>query len=555
MTQGDMTHQPELTQTHLGTGALRSRRPIYQDSLPPCNDACPAGENIQAWLDLAQAGKFEAAWQKLIEENPLPAVHGRVCYHPCESACNRNFTDTSVSIHAVERFLGDMALQEGWTPRFEPKPGGRRVLIVGAGPSGLAAAYHLTRLGHQVEIRDARSVAGGMISVGIPSYRMPRAELQAEIDRIIAMGVKISLNHRVEDLTAEMAEGDFAAVFVAVGAHISKKIDIPNRDASRIVDAVSYLDKANSNQPLLLGRKVTVYGGGNTAMDAARTAKRLGASEAVVVYRRDRKSMPAHDFEVQEALEEGIEFKWLHTITEVGEGQMTIEVMELDEQGQPKPTGRFETLDSDAVILAVGQESDTDFLRGIDGIAFKRDGTVIVGNDMMTGHEGIFAGGDTVPGDRSVTIATGHGKRAARYIDGWLRGEPFSYPKRHPLVDHNMIHLWYRTDAPQVEQQHLEGEERSHSFEEIVQGISAEQALFEARRCFSCGNCFECDGCYGSCPEDAIIKLGRGKRYRFDFERCTGCAVCFEQCPCHAIEMIPEPDASAASLSGEQTHA
>lgn len=549
MTERDMTHQPELTRTRLGTGALRSRRPIYQDSLPPCNDACPAGENIQAWLDLAQAGKFEQAWQKLIEENPLPAVHGRVCYHPCESACNRNFTDTSVSIHAVERFLGDLALKEGWKPCYEPQPGGRRVLIVGAGPSGLAAAYHLTRLGHRVEIRDARPVAGGMISVGIPSYRMPRAELQAEIERIIGMGVKITLNHRVEDLPAEMAEGEFDAAFIAVGAHISKKIDIPNRDASRIVDAVSYLDKANSNEPLLLGRKVTVYGGGNTAMDAARTAKRLGASEAVVVYRRDRKSMPAHDFEVQEALEEGIEFKWLHTITEVGEGQMTIEVMELDDQGQPKPTGRFETLDSDAVILAVGQESDTDFLRSIDGIAFKRDGTVIVGENMMTGHEGIFAGGDTVPGDRSVTIATGHGKRAARYIDGWLRGTPFSYPKRHPVVDQTMIHLWYRTDAPQVEQLHLEGRKRAESFDEIVQGINADEALFEAKRCFSCGNCFECDGCYGSCPEDAVIKLGKGKRYRFDYERCTGCAVCFEQCPCHAIEMIAEPDAS-----GEQAH-
>jgi formate dehydrogenase beta subunit len=549
MTERDLTHLPDLTRTGVGTGALRSRRPVYQDSIPPCNDACPAGENIQAWLDLAQAGQFEAAWQKLVEENPLPAVHGRVCYHPCEDGCNRNFTDTSVSIHAVERFLGDMALKEGWVPRFAAPPGGRRVLVVGAGPSGLAAAYHLTRLGHQVEIQDAGPVAGGMISVGIPSYRMPRAELQAEIARIEAMGVKIVLNHRVEDLLAELEAGRFDAAFIAVGAHISKKIDIPSRDATRIVDAVSFLDKANSNQPLLLGRKVAIYGGGNTAMDAARTARRLGASEAVVVYRRDRKSMPAHDFEVQEAMDEGIEFKWLHTISQVGEGEMTIEVMELDDQGQPQPTGRFETLDSDAVILAVGQDSDTDFLRGIDGIAFKRDGTVIVGDNMMTGHEGIFAGGDSVPGERSVTIATGHGKRAARYIDGYLRGVPFSYPKRHPLVDQHMIHLWYRTNAPQVAQTHLQGDVRSRSFDEIVQGISAEQAQFEARRCFSCGNCFECDGCFGACPEDAVIKLGKGKRYRFDYQRCTGCAVCFEQCPCHAIEMIAEP-----VVGGEQSH-
>lgn len=549
MTEMDMTHTPDLTRSGVGTGALRSRRPVYQDSLPPCNDACPAGENIQAWLDLAQAGCFEEAWQKLVEENPLPAVHGRVCYHPCENSCNRNFTDSSVSIHAVERFLGDRALQEGWKIRYSPPPGGGKVLVVGSGPSGLSAAYHLTRMGHTVEIHEAGALAGGMIHTGIPAYRMPRSELHGEIRRIEEMGVKIVLNHKVEDLLAEMAEGNFQAAFIAVGAHISKKIDIPTRDAGKIMDAVTYLNQAKGDAPLLLGRKVAIYGGGNTAMDAARTAKRLGAEEAVVIYRRDRKSMPAHDFEVQEAIEEGVEIKWLHTISEVNKGQMQIELMELDGQGKPQPTGKFETLDSDAVILAVGQDSDTSFLKGINGISFKEDGTVIVGDDMMTGHEGIFAGGDTVPGERSVTIATGHGKRAARYINGHLRGVPFSYPKRHPVVDQTMIHLWYRTDAPKTVQPYLAREKRSESFDEIVQGLNEKQALFEARRCFSCGNCFECDGCYGSCPEGAVIKLGKGRRYRFDYGRCTGCAVCYEQCPCHAIEMIPEP-----ASSGEEQH-
>ncbi|MBF0218345.1 MAG: NAD(P)-binding protein [Gammaproteobacteria bacterium] len=541
MTEKDMTRLPDLTRTGVGTGALRSRRPIYQDSIPPCNDACPAGENIQAWLDLAQAGRYEDAWQKLIEENPMPAVHGRVCYHPCENSCNRNFTDTSVSIHAVERFLGDLALSHGWEPRFTAPAEGRHVLVVGAGPSGLSAAYHLTRLGHQVEIYEAGDMAGGMINYGIPAYRMPRAELQAEIQRIEKIGVKIHLNRRVEDLQAEMDAGNFHAAFVAIGAHISKKVDIPTRDASRMLDAVSYLSQANSDSPPLLGRKVSVYGGGNTAMDAARTARRLGAEEVVVIYRRDRQSMPAHAFEVQEALDEGVEIKWLHTISEVGEGDLQIEVMELDEQGQPIPTGRFETLSSDAVILAVGQESDTGLLKGIPGISFKRDGTVIVGEDMMTGADGIFAGGDTVPGDRSVTIATGHGKRAARYIDGYLRGTPFSYPKRHPLVDHTMLHLWYRSAAPQSEQPYLSSELRTESFDEIVHGLSEPEALFEARRCLSCGNCFECDGCFGACPEKAVVKLGTGQRYLFDYDRCTGCAVCYQQCPCHAIEMIPEP--------------
>ncbi|TCK18642.1 NADPH-dependent glutamate synthase beta subunit-like oxidoreductase [Thiogranum longum] len=549
MTERDMTHAPDLTRSSVGTGALRSRRPVYQDSLPPCNDACPAGENIQAWLDLAQAGYFEEAWQKLVEENPLPAVHGRVCYHPCENSCNRNFTDSSVSIHAVERFLGDRALQEGWNIRYTPSPGGGRVLVVGSGPSGLSAAYHLTRMGHAVEIHEAAALAGGMIHTGIPAYRMPRSELQQEIRRIEDMGVKIVLNRKVEDLLADMETGNFQAAFIAVGAHISKKINIPTRDAGKILDAVTFLSQANGGTPPLLGRKVAIYGGGNTAMDAARTAKRLGAEQAVVIYRRDRKSMPAHDFEVQEALEEGVEIKWLHTISEVDKGEMQIELMELDAQGKPQPTGKFETLDSDAVILAVGQDSDTSFLRGIDGISFNRDGTVIVGDDMMTGHDGIFAGGDTIPGERSVTIATGHGKRAARYINGYLRGEPFSYPKRHPVVDHTMIHLWYRTDAPKTEQPCLDREKRAQGFDEIVQGLDAQEAQFEAQRCYSCGNCFECDGCYGACPEGAVIKLGKGLRYRFDYTRCTGCAVCYEQCPCHAIEMIPEP-----ANSGEAHH-
>ncbi|MCP4997039.1 MAG: FAD-dependent oxidoreductase, partial [Gammaproteobacteria bacterium] len=292
MTPKDLTTAPDLTKHAQGTGAFRTQKPVYVDQLPPCNHACPAGEDIQAWLDLAQAGEFQKAWQKLIESNPLPAIHGRVCYHPCEDACNRAYRDSTVSIHAIERFLGDMALKEGWKPEYEPKPEGGRVLVIGAGPSGLSAAYHLTRLGHTVEIYEAGPVAGGMIHFGIPAYRMPRDELEAEIQRIRDIGVEIRLNHRVEDVLVEKETGNFDAVFVAVGAHISKKIDIPSRDAGRILDAVSFLKSVENREPLKLGRRVAIYGGGNTAMDAARTAKRLGVDEALIIYRRDRASMP-----------------------------------------------------------------------------------------------------------------------------------------------------------------------------------------------------------------------------------------------------------------------
>src|SRR5215831_3366752 len=290
----DLTPLPDLLHGAARAGPVRTRRPVYLDLLPPCNAGCPAGENIQAWLGFTQAGQHEQAWRELVADNPLPAIHGRVCYHPCESVCNRAHLDSAVSIHAVERFLGDLALERGWA--FDPPPArsGRRVLVVGGGPSGLSAAYHLARLGHQVEIRDAGGEPGGMMRYGIPAYRLPRDVMAAELDRIAALGVRMTRNHRVGDLAAERQEGGFDAVFVAVGAHLSKHVDIPARDASRIIDAVPFLRDVAAGSHPLIGRRVAVYGGGNTAMDAARTARRLGADETMIVYRRSRAQMPAH---------------------------------------------------------------------------------------------------------------------------------------------------------------------------------------------------------------------------------------------------------------------
>jgi NADPH-dependent glutamate synthase beta subunit-like oxidoreductase len=546
MNTNDLTQRADLTRHDRGTGALRSRRPEYVDFLPPCNDACPAGENIQAWLALAQTGDYEGAWRELVKNNPMPSIHGRVCYHPCEDVCNRAITDSAISIHAVERFLGDLALEKGWKFARPDRNTGKKILIVGAGPSGLAAAYHLAMMGHEVEIREAGPVAGGMIHFGIPAYRMPRDELQAEIDRIEALGVTITLNHRGDDVLEEKAAGGFDAVFIAVGAHISKKIEIPTREAGKILDAVSFLSSTKDGETPKLGRRVAIYGGGNTAMDAARTAKRLGIEEAMIIYRRDRSSMPAHDFEADEALEEGVKIKWLRTIKEIDRRKFTVEIMELDENNRPQPTGKFETLEADSLILAVGQDTDTAFLEKVPGIEFEWDHTVVVDENMMTGHDGIFAGGDMVPSDRSVTIAVGHGKHAARHIDAYLRGTCYERPPRHPVIGHEKLHLWFRTHAPKVEQERLPIVDRQTGFDEIMKNLSESDALFEARRCLSCGNCFECDGCFGACPEGAIIKLGPGKRYKYDYDLCTGCAVCYEQCPCHAIEMVDEPEAAQA---------
>lgn len=535
----DLTTPPDLTHERR-VGPTRVQRPVYVDLLPPCNNACPAGEDIQGWLSLAQEGRFEEAWRRLTRDNPLPAVHGRVCYHPCESSCNRARLDATVSIHAIERFLGDRARAEGWVPAIEAPPSGKRALVVGAGPSGLSAAYHLARLGHEVEIRDAGPRAGGMMLVGIPAYRLPRDVVADEVRRIEAMGVKIVLNHRVEDLLAEKERGRFDAVFVAVGAHLGKKTEIPARDAGKILDALAFLRSVSEGEPPRLGRRVAIYGGGNTAMDAARVAKRLGY-EPLIIYRRDRAHMPAHSFEADEAVEEGVKIHWLRTIKAIDQGSMTVEEMEIDEQGRPRPTGRTEELEADALILALGQDTDTGFLKAVPGVEMKGDGTVVVDEGMMTGHPGVFAGGDMVPSERTVTVAVGHGKKAARHIDAWLRGEARGRAPRHPLATFEKLHVWFYTDAAQRPQGHLEPRRRVTSFDEVVGGLEEKDAVFEAKRCLSCGNCYECDGCFGACPEDAVVKLGKGHRYRFNYDLCTGCAVCFEQCPCHAIEMTPEP--------------
>ena len=526
---------------HHGPGPYRTRLPHYVSLLPPCNHACPAGENIQAWLAFAQAGDYRRAWETLMADNPLPATHGRVCYHPCETACNRAELDASVSIHAVERFLGDMATAQGWTIPTAPATG-KRILVVGAGPSGLSAAYHLARLGHQVEIREAGPVPGGMLHFGIPAYRLPRADLLAEIARIEQMGVRIVLNCKVTDVLAERDTGRFDAVFVAIGAHIGKHADIPARDAVRVLDAVTLLRETGTGDKPLLGRRVVVYGGGNTAMDAARSLRRLGAEEALIVYRRDRAHMPAHEFEADEALSEGVKIKWLTTIKEIVGSTLTVERMSIDDKGRPQPTGELDTLQADAVVLALGQDADSDFLRGIPGIEFKWD-TVVVNHQMMTGHPGIFAGGDMVPAERTVTVAVGHGKKAARCIDAWLRGATYDKPASSPLVSFDMLNLPVFSDVDPAVQQHRP----VSGFDEVLAGLDEPAARHEAQRCLSCGNCFECDNCYAACPEDAITKLGPGNGYSVNPETCTGCGTCFEQCPCHAIEMVAEPARTGAA--------
>ncbi len=520
------------------TGNWRTLKPIYVDHLPPCNHACPAGENIQAWLYHAEEKDYETAWRRLMEDNPLPAIHGRVCYHPCEAACNRGQLDEAVGIHAVERFLGDLAIKERWQVRCAP-PTGKKVLIVGAGPGGLSAAYHLARRGHGVVIYEGSPKAGGMMRYGIPSYRLPREVIDAEVGRIEAMGVTIRLNAKVEDLDATIKAGGFHATFLSVGAHLARRIDIPGFDAKRLLDAATFLRGMESKDSIKLGRRVAVYGGGNTAIDVARSAERLG-SDPVIIYRRDEALAPSSKEEVAEAREEGVQFHWLRTITKGADKQLTLEVMELDERGKPNPTGRFETVEADTVVLALGQKADTGFLKNVAGIRLLDDGTIEVDEQMRTGHPGLFAGGDMTPGEQSVSVATGHGKQAARRIDAYLRGTQYEKPPIHGLATYDRLNVWYYSDAEQAKQPVLALAKRRATFEEMVGGLHAENALLEARRCLSCGNCFECDNCYAVCPDNAVLKLGAGNRFAINYDYCKGCGLCAEECPCGAIDMIRE---------------
>lgn len=547
MSNLDITKPVDLFQHAGGTGPVRRNRPLYVDFMPPCNSACPAGENIQAWMAFARNGQYKEAFNTIMEDNPFPAVMGRVCVRSCETGCNRKHIDTTVSIHAVERYIGDLAITENWAAEGMAPATGKKVLVVGGGPGGLSAAYFLARLGHTVELCEAGEALGGLMQQGVPAYRLPKNILNAEVKRITDMGITVRLKHEVTDVLAEKEAGGFDAVYLSIGAREIKTEQIENDGSVSVTTAFAFFKVAETGVSYA-NKKVVVYGGGKLAMYLARIVMRLGG-EARVVFPGDRKLMPAYDYEADDAIEEGVQIDFLRRIDKISGNNLSLEVMKV-EKNKAVGTGTFETIPADALILAIGQESGTGFLRSVPGVAIKEDGTVVIDASRMTGSPGIFAGGDMLPGEnRSATIAIGHGKKAAKYIHGFLSGSAYQKPEKHPTAGYRKLHMWYKTEAPQKEQEKLAPGEAIKSFDEIAAGLSEKESRYEAQRCLSCGNCFECDGCFGACPEDAIIKLGAGKRYRFDYNLCTGCQVCYEQCPCHAIEMIPEPSNSTAHVN------
>lgn len=521
------------------TGSWKTVCPQYVHRLPPCNATCPAGENIQQWLAYAQEGKIRKAWDTMVKDNPFPAVMGRVCYHTCEKACNRGQMDGAVHINLVERSIGDIALISGWKfdgPGAEQvaENGSKKILIVGAGPSGLSAAYFLRNRGYDVTIYESQIKPGGMMRYGVPKYRLSRRVLDAEINRVVNIGVKLECNRRVDNLKDEVS--GFDAVYISTGAFLATKIDMEVKGNScSVIDAVDLFQKMENSETMpVLGKRVVVYGGGNTAIDAARTAIRLGADSVKIVYRRTLNHMPAHKEEVQDALQEGVEIVCLSCIGMIDGNDVIVKKMDYDEEHDIlKENGETSAIQADSVIFAIGQSIDEGILKGIDGIVVSDKGVIEVDKNMMTGEKGIFAGGDVIAGKRTITHAIGHGKKAAKCIDAYLHGVEVT-PNVKPEVAHfKRLNTVYYKQSDRTE---LTRNYTNLSFLEEDISLSEREISSESERCLSCGNCFHCDNCYGFCPDGAIKKAPDGT-LTIDYEYCKGCGICASECPCGAIKM------------------
>ncbi len=533
----------------LNTGTWRSAIPVHQKRTSPCHNACPLEGEIPAWIQLAREEHYREAWLTLAANNPMPATTGRICHHPCEGSCNRGQYDGAVSINALEQFVGDLALEQGW-PLPEPQTGlKQKVAVIGGGPAGLSSAFQLRLKGYQVTLIEARAELGGVLRYGIPRYRLPVKVVDGEIRRLLQLGMEVSLNRQVAagDLAGLAKEYD--AVFLAIGAGKAKLLpQFPAGDA-RVLNGLHFLQAANMGESPRLGSQVAVIGGGSVAMDAARSARRLGC-EVKVLALESRTSLPAQTDEVREALEEGVVLYDGVMVQEVKADGVRLSLacskVVLDPaapQGVLRPLvlpGTGFTLEADKVILAVGQDAE---LSGWDGELNSDGGLLEVDSSGMTSRQGVFAGGDAASSDRYVSAAIGQGKRAADAIAAYLSGEARSdgTAGREGEVSFSEVNTFYFPESPRQERGILPVEARLGNFGEVKSGYARAEAQLQAERCFSCGQCLECDNCYYFCPDMAVIKdSSLTEHYRVLDQYCKGCGSCVEECPRGAVVLKEE---------------
>ncbi|NWF93360.1 MAG: FAD-dependent oxidoreductase [Syntrophaceae bacterium] len=552
------------------TGAWRTQRPFYEDKTPPCSVACPVGNDIAGFIQKIAQGDVEGAWNLVKEENPFPGVCGRVCFHPCESKCNRGRYDEPISIHGLERFVSDFASSLG--RKIKKGSGARKekVAVIGSGPAGLSCAYHLTRLHYEVTVFESSSFTGGMLRIGIPSYRLPKEVLDREISEIETLGVEIRTGIPLgEDLGLDDLR-DYQAVFIATGAHRSRGLHIPGEKGRAVLSGLDLLRQINLGKHVRLGDKIAIIGGGNTAIDVARSVIRLG-KRATLLYRRSREEMPAFEDEVMEALEEGVKIRYLVNPIRIGQIDglkrlecLRMELGEKDESGRRRPVpiaGSNFFIEADSVVIAAGEEIEVSFLpRGME----RRDGLVLTERDGSTGVKGIFAGGDLTSSQRTVAHAIGSGKKAALAIDCYLRGKdseeairqiligegpaisifrylhPDERPRSPHVVTFEELNMDYFEPSKRRREPRNPIKKRIRGFGEVTSTFPEGIALEEAERCFSCGRCNECENCYVFCPDASILKREGIFSRQVDYDFCKGCGICFFECPRGAISLQEE---------------
>jgi NADPH-dependent glutamate synthase beta subunit-like oxidoreductase len=534
------------------------RCPIYVQQVPPCTDGCPAGNDIRSWLTIVQHTElkkrsyeesYEQAWHEASKTTPFPAVCGRVCPHPCETGCNRSKKDDgAVNISSFERFIGDY----GITHRLQHKKlteeiMDKKVAVIGAGPAGLSCAFQLARRGYPVTVFEAFSKPGGMLRYGIPPYRLPRNILDAEIDAIVRLGIEIRCNTVIgKDKSLDDLKDEFDAIFIGIGAHKGLQLGVEGEDAPNVFSAVKFLKMINSGETVPVGAKVVVIGGGHSALVIARIARRLGA-EATVLYRRTSKEMPASEEEVEEALAENINIRYLIAPISIRtENGKAVGVQCLKtELGTPDETGRrqpvlIEGTDIEVrcttLILAISQRPDWH-----DTERYVSDNGWLKVDENWSVDEAVYAGGDAISPDR-VTTAIGHGRLAAERIVAQLEGKRFHSPDEQEIVTHEKLRLDYYKEMERNERRWLPVAERfTGTIDlEIDFGISEEQFRAEAKRCMSCGLCFECRQCMIFCPQAAISTFPQnpiGEAMYTDYNKCVGCHLCAQICPCNYIQM------------------